>query len=57
MSWDTASAKLRNVELDKHEQEIFMKRDDSFIVVDFDKGTPLIYWREQILITIKIMWT
>lgn len=37
MSWATASAKLNNVELDKKEEEIFMKRDDSFIVVDFDK--------------------
>lgn len=38
MGWVTASATLKEVELDRKEQEIFMKKDDSFIVVDFDQG-------------------
>lgn len=38
MNFAQAAAALKGVELDRKEEEIFMKRDQSFIVVDFDAG-------------------
>eukprot|EP00026_Physarum_polycephalum_P014149 Phypoly_transcript_14628.p1 GENE.Phypoly_transcript_14628~~Phypoly_transcript_14628.p1 ORF type:complete len:187 (+),score=30.60 Phypoly_transcript_14628:417-977(+) len=36
MDWPTASKALKEVELNMETEEIFIKRDDAFIVVDFD---------------------
>ena len=39
MDFKAAAKRLRDVQLNRKEEEIFIHKDDSFIVVDFDKGT------------------
>ncbi len=38
MNFEQASKVLNNVELDRADEAIYIRKEDSFLVVDFDKG-------------------